>query len=128
MCFTVFLWPRIIILALLLRLIWYYSWVSNIGDLVSVKLFWFIITNCSWFCTLQIISNLLKIRNGWTAVESYGTTLVHVGTHFLPQFLENSRPHFNACNIIFSKNHKSIKWEKYWKFNGKSIWYHRWSS
>ena len=45
----------------------------------------------------------LKIKNGWTVIKKYATTLVYVGTHFFPQFLENPRPHFNACNITLSK-------------------------
>ena len=52
-----------------------------------------------------IASNFLKIGNNWTIIEKYATTVVYVGTHFIPQFLENSRSHRNACNIlIFSKN------------------------
>ena len=52
-----------------------------------------------------IASNFLKIGNNWTIIEKYATTVVYVGTHFFPQFLENSRSHRNACNIlIFSKN------------------------
>ena len=40
--FTIFLWLRIIIVALVLQWIWYYntSWVSNIDDLVSVLTFY----------------------------------------------------------------------------------------
>ena len=43
---------------------------------------------------LEIItSNFLNIRNGWTAV-------VYAETHLFPKFLENSRPHRNACNSL----------------------------
>ena len=35
----------------------------------------------------------------------YATTVVYVGTHFFPQFLENSRSHSNAYNnLTSSKN------------------------
>ena len=38
---------------------------------------------------------------------------MYIETHFFPDFLANSRPHFNAYNtLIFSKKHASIKWEK----------------
>ena len=105
--FTIFLWLRITIVALVLQLIWYYStsWVSNIGDLVLELIFWFRIINCRWFFMLGVIaSNFLKIGNGWAIVVKYATTVVYVGTHFFPQFLENSRSHSNVYNIIFSKN------------------------
>ena len=51
-----------------------------------------------------IASNFLKIGNGWTIVVKYATTVVYVGTHFFQQFLENSRSHSNAYNLISSKN------------------------
>ena len=105
--FTIFLWLRITIVALVLQLIWYYSasWVSNISDFVFVLIFWFKIVKCGWFFMLEIIaSNFLKIGNGWAIVVKYATTVVYVGTHFFPQFLENSRSHSNVYNIIFSKN------------------------
>ena len=95
------------LLASVLQLIWYYStsWVSNIGDLVLELIFWFRIINCRWFFMLGVIaSNFLKIGNGWAIVVKYATTVVYVGTHFFPQFLENSRSHSNVYNIIFSKN------------------------
>ena len=38
-------------------------------------------------------------------VAKYATTVVYVGTHFFPQFLENSRSHSNAYNLISSKNY-----------------------
>ena len=87
MCFYDFLWLRITIVALVLQLIWYYStsWVSNIGDLVLVLIFWFRIIKCGWFFMLGIIaSNFLKIGNGWAIVVKYATTVVYVGTHFFP--------------------------------------------
>ena len=59
-----------------------------------------------------IASNFLKIGNGWTVVEKYATTALYLGTHFFSQFLENSRPHSNACNAsISSKKHAPIKSE-----------------
>ena len=43
----------------------------------------------------------------------YATTVVYVGTHFFPQFLENSRSHSNAYNnVISSEKHAPIKWER----------------
>ena len=107
MSFHGFLWLRITIVALVLQLIWYYStsWVSNIGDLVLVLIFWFRIIKCGWFFMLGIIaSNFLKIGNGWAIVVKYATTVVYVGTHFFPQFLEKSRSHSNVYNLISSKN------------------------
>ena len=107
MCFYDFLWLRITIVALVLQLIWYYStsWVSNIGDLVLVLIFWFRIIKCGWFSILGIIaSNFLKMGNGWAIVVNYTTILVYVGTHFFLQFLENSRSHSNVYNLISSKN------------------------
>ena len=89
----------------MLQLIWHYStsWVSDVGDLVLVLTFWFKIIKCGWFCILGIItSNFLKTENGWTIVENYVTTVVHVGNHFFPQLLENSRSHSNACNDLVS--------------------------
>ena len=87
MCFYGFLWLRITIVALVLRLIWYYStsWVSIIGDLVIVLIFWFRIIKCGWFFMLGIItSNILKIGNGWAIVVKCATTAAYVGTHFFP--------------------------------------------
>ena len=107
MSFNGFLWLRITIVALVLQLIWYYStsWVSNIGDLVLVLIFWFRIIKCGWFSILGIIaSNFLKMGNGWAIVVNYTTILVYVGTHFFLQFLENSRSHSNVYNLISSKN------------------------
>ena len=132
MCFYDFLWLRITIVALVLQLIWYYStsWVSNIGDLVLVLIFWFRIIKCGWFFMLGIIaSNFLKIGNGWAIVVKYATTVVYVGTHVFPQFLENSRSHSNAYNnLISSKEHALIKWERDWWFYGKYVWCYRWPS
>ena len=85
MCFYGFLWLRITIVALVLRLIWYYStsWVSIIGDLVTVLIFWFRIIKCGWFFMLGIItSNILKIGNGWAIVVKCATIAAYVGTHF----------------------------------------------
>ena len=47
---------------------------------------------------LKIIgSNFLKIGNGWAVVVKYATTVVDVGTHFFPQFLEKiPQSHSNA--------------------------------
>ena len=62
-CFYDFLRHRITIVALVLHLIWYYStsWVSNIGDLVLVLIFWSRIMKCGWLSILWIIaSNFLK--------------------------------------------------------------------
>ena len=123
---------KIIIVALVLQLIWYYStgWVSKIGDLVLVLIFWFRIIKCGWFYMLgTIASNFLKIGNGWTIVKIYGTTVVFVVTHFFPQFLENCRSHSNACiTLISSKKDAPIKWERDWWFYGKYVWYYRWPS
>ena len=49
-----------------------------------------------------IASNFLKIKNGWTVVQKYTTSIVYLGTHFFPQFLEKYIPHFNECNILIS--------------------------
>ena len=92
MCFYGLFVVKIITVALVLQLIWYYSTscISNIGDLVLVLIFWFRIVKCRWFCMLEIIpSNFLKIRNGWTVVEKQATTLMYVGTYFFLQFLVN---------------------------------------
>ena len=121
MCFYDFLWLSITIVALVLQLIWYNStsWVSNIGDLVLVLIFWFRIIKCGWFFMLGIIaSNFLKIGNGWAIVEKYAQTLALVGTHFFSRFLENFRSHSNASStLIFSKKkytHAPIEFEKDW--------------
>ena len=116
---------------LVLQLVWYYStsWVSNIGDLVLVLIFWFRIIKFGWFFMLGIIaSNFLKIGNGWAIVVKYVATVVYVGTHFFPQFLENSRSHSNAYNLISSKKHAPIQWERDWWFYGKYAWYYQWPS
>ena len=55
-----------------------------------------------------ITSNFLKIRNGWIIVEKYATILEYVVTYFFPQFLENSRPHFNECNTLISSKKTHI--------------------
>ena len=115
----------------MLQLIWYYStsWVSNIGDLVLVLIFWFRIIKRGWFFMLGIIaSNFLKIENGWAMVIKYATAVVYVGTPFFPQSLENSRSHSNAYNLISSKKHAPIKWERNWWFYGKYAWYYQWPS
>ena len=94
------------------------SWVSNIGNLVLVLIFWFKIIKCGWFCMLGIIaSNFLKIGNSWAIGEKYATIVIYVATHFLPQFLGNSRSHSNA--LISSKKHAPIIWERDWRFYGK---------
>ena len=116
MCFYDFLWLSITIVALVLQLIWYSStsWVSNIGDLVLVLIFWFRIIKCGWLFMLGIIaSNFIKVGNGWAIVVRYATTVVYVGTHFFPQFLENSRSHSNAYNLVPRKNTHQL--------NGKGI-------
>ena len=114
-----------------LQLLWYNStsWLSNIGDLVLVLVFWFRIIKCVWFFMLGIIaSNLLKIGNGWAIVVKYATTAVYIVTHFFPKFLENSRSHSNAYNLISSKKHAPIKWERDWWFYRKYAWYYQWPS
>ena len=85
--FTMLLWLRITIVALVLQLIWYYSssWVSDISDLVLVLILWFRIVKCGWFLMLgSIASSFLKIGNGWPIVVKYAATVLYVGTHFLP--------------------------------------------
>ena len=73
-----------------------------------------------------IASNFLNGENGWAVVVKYATTVVHVGTHFFPQFLQNSRSHSNVCNnVISSEKDAPIKWERDWWFYGKSVWYYR---
>ena len=117
MCFNDFFRLRITIVASLLQLIWYYStrWVSKIGNLVLLLIFWFRIIKCGWFFMLWIIaSNFLEIGNGWAIVVKYARTVVYVGTHFFPQFLENSRSHCNAYNLISLEKHAPIKWERDW--------------
>ena len=131
MCFYDFLWLRITIVALVLQLIWYYStsWVRNIGDLVLVLIFWFRIMKRGWFFMLGIITrNFLKLLNGWAIVVKYAATVACVGTYFFPQFLENSRSHSNAYDLISSKKHAPIKWKNDWWFYGKYAWYHQWPS
>ena len=113
-----FLWLRITIILLLLKLIWYYStsWVSNIGDLVLVLIFKFRILKCGWFWMLGIIaSNFLNTGNDGAIVQKDAPAVVFVGAHFFPQFLENFRSHSNACStLISSKKHALIKFEKDW--------------
>ena len=125
----IFLWLRITIIALVLHLIWYWStsWVKNIGDLLLVLIFWFRIITCVWLWV--IASNVLKIRNDWAVVGKYATAIVYVGTHFFPQFLQNSRSHSNAYNnVISSEKHAPIKWERDWWFSRISVWYYWWPS
>ena len=39
---------------------------------------------------------------------------MYAGNDFFPQFLENSRPHINASNILISLiKHAPVKWERY---------------
>ena len=53
-----------------------------------------------------IASNFLKIRNGCSVVDKYAATVVYVGAHLFPQFLEKSRSSSNSCNtLISSKKH-----------------------
>ena len=125
------MWLWITVVTLVLQLIWHYStsWVSNTGDLVLVLNFWFRIIKCGWFFILGIIvSNFLKIGKGWAIAVKYATTVVYLGTHFFPQFLENSRSHSIAYNVVSSKKHAPIKWERDWLFYGKSAWYYQWPS
>ena len=72
-----------------------------------------------------ITSNFLKLGNGWAIVIKYATTIVYVGAHSFPQFLENSRSHNNAYNLISSKKHAPVKWESDWWFHGKYAWYYQ---
>ena len=65
-----------------------------------------------------IASNFLEIGNGWAIVVKYARTVVYVGTHFFPQFLENSRSHCNAYNLISLEKHAPIKWERDWWLYG----------
>ena len=88
-CFyNYFLWLGTTIVALVLQLIWYDStrWVSNIGDLALVLIFWFRIIKCGWFFMLRVIaSNLLMMGNyGWAIVVKHASTVVYVGTHLFP--------------------------------------------
>ena len=65
-------------------------------------------------------SNFLKIGNGWAIIVKYAKTVLYVGTHFFPQFLENSRSHSNACmqlNVL----KKARTYEKY-------AWCYQWPS
>ena len=41
------------------------------------------------------------------------------------QFLENSRSHSDAYNLISLKKHVPIKWERDWQFYGKYAWYYQ---
>ena len=129
--FSIFLWLRITIVALVLQLIWYYStsWVSNKRDLVLVLIFWFRIIKCAWFFMLWIIaSNFLNVGNSWAIAVKYTTTVVYVEAHIFPQFLGNSRSHSNAYNLISSKKHASIKWERDWWLYGEYLWFYPWLS
>ena len=76
----------------------------------------------------MIGSNFLKI-SGWAVVVKYATSVVYVGTHFFPQFLESSRSHSNEYNnVISSEKHAPKKWERDWWFYGISVWYYWWPS
>ena len=55
-----------------------------------------------------IVTNFLKIGNGWAIAVKYAATVVYVRAHFFPQFLENSRSHSSAYNLISSKKHAPI--------------------
>ena len=46
--------------------------------------------------------------NGWAIVVKYVTNVVYVGTHYFPQFPENSRSHSNVYNLFSSKNQALI--------------------
>ena len=62
-----------------------------------------------------IASNFLQTENGWAIVDKYYPTVVFVGAHFFPQFLENFRSHSNASStLISSKKQTPIKFEKDW--------------
>ena len=64
-----------------------YCRVSDIGDLVSVLIF----IKCGWLFMLVTIASIFqRIENGWATVVKYATNVVYLGTHFFPQFLENS--------------------------------------
>ena len=63
--------------------------------------------------------------NGWAIVVKYVTNVVYVGTHYFPQFPENSRSHSNVYNLFSSKNQALIKWERDWWFYGKYAWYYQ---
>ena len=62
--FTIFLWLRIIIVALVLQWIWYYntSWVSNIDDLVLVLTFYSKLLSVGDFAWIKylFVSKLFK--------------------------------------------------------------------
>ena len=73
-------------------------------------------------------TNFLTIGNGCAIVVKYATTVVYVGTHVFLQSLENSRSHSNAYNLISSKKHAPIKWERDSRFYGKFAWYYQWLS
>ena len=47
-----------------------------------------------------IARNFLNTGNGWDIVEKHARTLVYVGTHFFPQFLENSRSSTIAMHVV----------------------------
>ena len=49
------------------------------------------------------------MRNSWSVVEKYATTVVYVGTHLFPQFLEKSGPPNNACNTLHSSKKKKTR-------------------
>ena len=109
-CFNGFFVAQDYYNVLLLQLVWYYSTslVSNIADLILVLIFWFRIIKCESFFVVGIIAgNFLKIGNGWAIVVQYATTAVYVGTHFFPQFLENSRSHSNYIQLNFLEKTRS---------------------
>ena len=76
--FTVFSGLRINMVVLVLKLIWYYStsWVSNIGDLVSVLIFWFRILSAGDSVCWELLQEIC-----------YHSGLRR--TQFFLQFLEN---------------------------------------
>ena len=50
---------------------------------------------------LRIIArNVLKMVNDRAMVEKHATNLVYVGTHFFPQFLENSRSRAIVIHVV----------------------------
>ena len=66
---------------------------------------------CGRFWTQVIIaSNFLKTGNVLAIAEKYAPTVVLVGAHSFPQFLENFRSHSDACRtLISSKKTRNLK-------------------
>ena len=66
---------------------------------------------------LRIIAiNFLKIGNGSAIVQKHAATLVYVGTHFFPQFLETSRSRTIVMHVVPSFPRKNTH-----LLNGKGI-------